>query len=164
MGDLRRRLDVMRGENHFRESHVRHDPIIAQVPVLSPSVRRPVFRRDVSMQGSRIMTILMSQGIQILHAHVGMVSMLIITTSTSHSVKRSIASSLGVDGLQETRILQLLNSRGTTVEARLALAKEMKVFDTKMQKRRRSLAREMTYMLQKIERERKRDIITLNSY
>ena len=50
------------------------------------------------------------------------------------------------------------------MEARLALAKEMKVFDTKMQKRRRSLAREMTYMLQKIERERKRDIITLNSY
>jgi hypothetical protein len=43
-GDLRRRLDVTRAENRFRESQVRHDPIIEQVPVLRPSVRPPVSR------------------------------------------------------------------------------------------------------------------------
>jgi hypothetical protein len=84
------------------------------------------------VQGSRIMAILASQGIQIPPAHVGMAFVPIVATSTSQSVERSVASALGVDGLQGTRILQLLDSKGTAVEARLALAREREVFDTYM--------------------------------
>lgn len=61
----------------------------------------------------------------------------IIATSTSHSVEHFNASALRVDGLQGAQILQLLDSRGIAVEARLALAKEMEVFDTNMQERMR---------------------------
>jgi hypothetical protein len=115
------------------------------------------------VQGRRIMTILASQGIQIPPAHVGIPPVLIIATSTSHSVERSIASALGVDGLQGSRILQLLDSRGTAVEARLALAKEREVFDTNMQERRRALARERTNMLQEIERERETSLLHIRT-
>lgn len=76
------------------------------------------------MQGSRIMAILASRDVQILPAHVGMAHVPIVATSTSHSVERSVSSALGVDGLQGIRILQLLDSRGTAVEAILALARE----------------------------------------
>ena len=42
-GNLRRRLDATRVENRFRAAQVRHDPIIAHVPVLRPLVRPPVY-------------------------------------------------------------------------------------------------------------------------
>ena len=76
----------------------------------------------------------------------------IVATSTSHSVERSVSSALRVDGLQKTRILQLLDSRGTAVEASLALARERKLFDTNILERRRALPRERTDLLKDIKR------------
>ena len=72
------------------------------------------------MQGSRIMAIFASRGVQIPPTHVGMAHVPIVATSTSHSVERSVSSALRVDGLQGKRILQLLDSRGTAIEAILA--------------------------------------------
>ena len=82
-GDLRRRLDATRAENRFKKSQVRYDPIIEQISVLRPSVRPPVSRGGVNVHGRRIMTILASQGIQILPVHIGIPHVLIIATSTS---------------------------------------------------------------------------------
>ena len=158
--NMRRRLDTTRAENRFRVVQVRHDPIIPPVPVLS--VRSPVFRGGVGVQGSRIMAILASRDVQILPAHVGMAPVPIVATSTSHSVERSVSSALGVDGLQRTRILQLLNSRGTAVEARLALAREREMFDTNMLERR-ALARERADMLKEIERARETPLLQIRT-
>ena len=131
-GDLRRRLDATQVEYRFKFAQVRHDPIIAHVPVLRHVVRPPVPRMGVGVQGSCIMSILASQVIQITPAHVDMAPTPIVATSTSQNGERSVASALGVDGFQGSWILQLLDSRGTIIEAKLALSREREVFDTYM--------------------------------